>query len=67
MEEMQFPAARVERVIGYADRIPLSPDKPLDPANRRISILVLKETDTPKKPEVAGGRGTTVTAHVAIQ
>lgn len=43
MEEMQFPAARVERVIGYADRILLSPDNPLNPANRRISILVLKE------------------------
>ena len=44
MEEMQFPPARVERVIGYADRILLSPDNPLNPANRRISILVLKET-----------------------
>jgi chemotaxis protein MotB len=43
MEEMQFPTARVEKVVGYADRFPLSPDKPLDPANRRISILVLKD------------------------
>jgi chemotaxis protein MotB len=43
MEEMRFPSARVEKVVGYADRFPLSPNRPLDPANRRISILILKE------------------------
>jgi chemotaxis protein MotB len=43
MEEMTFPAARVEKVVGYADRFPLSPERPLDPANRRISILILKD------------------------
>jgi chemotaxis protein MotB len=48
MEEMRFPAARVEKVVGYADRFPLSPDRPLDPANRRISILILKDGQKPK-------------------
>jgi chemotaxis protein MotB len=48
MEEMQFPPARVERVIGYADRFLISPDNPLDPANRRINILVLREPKSEK-------------------
>jgi chemotaxis protein MotB len=48
MEEMRFPAARVEKVVGYADRFPLSPDRPLDPANRRISILILKDGEKVK-------------------
>lgn len=42
MEELGFSSVRVERVVGYADRILLHPDNPLDPANRRINILVLK-------------------------
>jgi flagellar motor protein MotB len=50
MEEMQFPPARVERVIGHADRFLISPENPLDPANRRINILVLRE---PKKDELS--------------
>src|SRR5258706_2407516 len=45
MEEMQLPRERVEKVVGYADRFPLSADKPMDPANRRISILVLKSSE----------------------
>ncbi|HEY3304577.1 MAG TPA: flagellar motor protein MotB [Candidatus Binatia bacterium] len=49
MEEMHFPAARVERVVGHADRFLISPDNPLDPANRRINILVLRE---PKRETV---------------
>jgi chemotaxis protein MotB len=67
MEEMQFPPARVERVIGHADRFPVSPDKPLDPANRRISILVLKETDEVKPAKVASDRSDILTAQVSIQ
>jgi len=43
MEEMRFPPSRVDRVVGYADRFLISPDNPLDPANRRINILVLRE------------------------
>jgi len=53
MEEMQFPPARVERVIGHADRFLLSPDDPLDPANRRINILVLREVKKEKTSEAS--------------
>jgi chemotaxis protein MotB len=65
MEEMQFPPARVERVIGYADRILLSPDNPLNPANRRISILVLKESGEPKNPNAVNERSELRTAQVS--
>jgi chemotaxis protein MotB len=41
MEEAGLPPARVERVVGYADSTPLIEGDPLNPANRRISILVL--------------------------
>ncbi len=41
MEEAGLPSGQVERVVGYADSTPLIPDDPLNPANRRISILVL--------------------------
>jgi chemotaxis protein MotB len=41
MEEAGLPPARVERVVGYADSAPLIAGDPLNPANRRISILVL--------------------------
>ncbi len=65
MEEMQFPAARVEKVVGYADRFPLSPDKPLDPANRRISILVLRENGELKNQNAATERAELRTARVS--
>lgn len=42
MEELGLSSARVEKVVGYADKQLLDPDNPLNPANRRISILVLK-------------------------
>jgi chemotaxis protein MotB len=42
MEEMGLPASRIERVAGYADGTPLVPNDPLNPANRRISILILQ-------------------------
>jgi chemotaxis protein MotB len=41
MEEMGLPPARVEQVTGYADSTLLFPRDPLNPANRRISILIL--------------------------
>ncbi len=44
MEELGFPEAQVDRVVGYAESLHLFPEKPLNPANRRISILVLKDT-----------------------
>ncbi len=39
-----FPEMRVQSVTGKADRDPLLPSDPLAAANRRIAILVLRET-----------------------
>jgi chemotaxis protein MotB len=64
MEEMQFPPARVERVIGHADRFLLSPDHPLDPANRRINILVLREPRSEKAKSAQSSSLDTVQASV---
>ena len=35
---------RVARVVGLSDREPLVPDNPKDPRNRRISIVLLRQT-----------------------
>jgi chemotaxis protein MotB len=41
MEEAGLPASLVDRVVGYADSAPLVANDPLDPTNRRISLLIL--------------------------
>jgi chemotaxis protein MotB len=66
MEDLSFPAARVERVVGYADRLPLSPDDPLDPANRRISILVLKELEPVKNAAATEEQNPVVAARASF-
>jgi chemotaxis protein MotB len=40
----KIPAARLRSVVGQADRDPLLPDKPADARNRRITILLLRES-----------------------
>ena len=48
---------RVARVVGLAETIPLVEDNPLDPANRRISIIVMnRRTDDALRtgPDVLG-------------
>ena len=45
--EAGFPASRVVRVTGMADTEPLLPEDPAAPQNRRISILILRESVTP--------------------
>ena len=49
LEDLGLPSERIQRVVGYADRHLRVADDPLSPANRRISILILrpdsKETD----------------------
>jgi chemotaxis protein MotB len=45
MEESGLPAGHVERVVGYADSTPLVIADPQNPANRRISLLILKLPD----------------------
>jgi chemotaxis protein MotB len=41
MEEAGLPASHVDRVVGHADSAPLVANDPLDPTNRRISLLIL--------------------------
>ena len=36
-----MPEDKLARVVGMASSVPLDPDNPLDPSNRRISILVM--------------------------
>jgi chemotaxis protein MotB len=48
MEEAGLPPGRIERVVGYADSAPLIATDPLNPANRRISVLVLQPQTTPQ-------------------
>jgi len=45
--------ARVARVAGMADRDPLVPDNPKDPRNRRISIVLLRQTLPPADLQAA--------------
>ena len=39
-----IPEARLANVMGKADREPLNPKDPADPRNRRISIILMRET-----------------------
>ncbi len=41
MEKYGLPPERISKVAGYADTIPLIKENPIDPRNRRISILLL--------------------------
>jgi len=51
LEEMGIASERIEKVVGYADRLLRLPDEPLNSENRRISILILKpEKEKEKKP-----------------
>jgi chemotaxis protein MotB len=54
LELSGLPAGRVSEVRGYADRKPRSVADPLDPANRRISILLPYSGESPVD-EVAPG------------
>ena len=38
-----YPAEKIAKVEGFADSQPFAPDYPLDPVNRRIAIIVLKQ------------------------
>ena len=51
-------AGKMVRVVGLADTIHLVPDDPLDPANRRISIIVLnKAAEDAMRGQGAPGAG----------
>ena len=48
LTEAGLPEARVQTVAGRADRDPLLPAEPLSAANRRIAIVVLRDTSARK-------------------
>jgi chemotaxis protein MotB len=50
MIESGLPVDRVQRVMGKADREPLVADDPASPRNRRISIVLLKESVSAAEP-----------------
>jgi chemotaxis protein MotB len=59
MLEAGLIEARIEGVVGRADRDPLFPDHPEDPRNRRISIILLHE-DAAGGTAAAGAQATAV-------
>ncbi len=60
MLEAGLIEARIEGVVGRADRDPLFPDRPDDPRNRRISIILLHE-------DAAGGPATAASQATAVE
>ncbi len=49
LEAAGLPVGRIDRVVGMADRLLLTPDEPLNARNRRISILVRREAPSPTR------------------
>jgi chemotaxis protein MotB len=45
--EAGLPASRIVRVVGMADTEPLIPEDPTSPQNRRISVLILRDSIAP--------------------
>jgi chemotaxis protein MotB len=46
---------RIDRVVGKADTDPLVPNDPKSPRNRRISIILLRDSDLQSPPAIAPG------------
>jgi chemotaxis protein MotB len=44
------PERKIQRVLGASDQEPLDTANPKAPRNRRISIVVLRENEVPKRP-----------------
>jgi chemotaxis protein MotB len=43
LEGAGLPPGRVDRIVGYADRLPIVREDPMDARNRRIAIIVRRE------------------------
>jgi chemotaxis protein MotB len=50
--ESGLPADRIQRVMGKADREPLIANDPASPRNRRISIVLLRESVAAAEPKL---------------
>ena len=50
LERAGVPEKRIDRVVGRADQEPLNAADPAAPANRRLSIILLREADTKAPP-----------------
>ena len=48
LSEAGLPPSRFYRIEGVADTVPYVPNNPADPRNRRISITILYQDQTPK-------------------
>jgi chemotaxis protein MotB len=51
LESAGVHPGQVQRVIGYADSVPMAGVEPKDPKNRRISILVLNSATAKAEEE----------------
>jgi chemotaxis protein MotB len=47
LEAHGLPRGQVDRVVGYADRLPRVPENPLHASNRRITLIVRRQLPTP--------------------
>ena len=52
LEEFGVADDRIAQIVGMADRDPIEPDNPLAPSNRRISIVLLRQS---KQSDGEGG------------
>jgi chemotaxis protein MotB len=50
LESNCVSSAQIHRIVGFADTEPMVPDDPYSPANRHISITVLRLTSTDNNP-----------------
>jgi chemotaxis protein MotB len=47
LRQSGVPTERIDRVVGKAATDPINPDNPNDPRNRRITIVLLRDTQAP--------------------
>jgi chemotaxis protein MotB len=58
LEGAGLAPGRVDRIVGYADRLPIVRDAPLDARNRRIAVLVRREAVAASAERAGGEPGT---------
>lgn len=67
LEQGCVKSDQIMRIVGFADTEHLVPEDPYSPANRRISIVVMRLAQTEKtEPEISAEKGSDSTAPVQI-